>query len=56
MNMEKHYTKDDILEAYLNYIGLASNSVSGVQAASDYYFGKDVSELTIAEAACMRRF
>lgn len=53
MNMEKHYTKDDILEAYLNYIGLASNSVSGVQAASDYYFGKDVSELTIAEAACI---
>lgn len=52
MNLERHYTKDQILEAYLNYLGLG-NGVSGVQAASKYYFDKDVSELTINEAAAL---
>ncbi len=52
INMEKVYSKDDILEAYLNTIGLANNT-NGVQAAANLYFGKDVSELTIAESACI---
>ncbi|MCM1106004.1 MAG: PBP1A family penicillin-binding protein [Blautia sp.] len=39
-----------ILENYLNSINLGSNTL-GVQAASQRYFGKDVSELTLSEAA-----
>lgn len=42
--------KDWILENYLNSINLGSNTL-GVQAASQRYFGKDVSELTLSECA-----
>lgn len=52
MNLEKYNTKDDILEAYLNYIGFGGR-VYGVQAASYKYFGKDVKDLTIAEGASL---
>ena len=52
MNMERHYSKEQILEAYLNCIGLHYNNV-GVQAGAKYYFGKDVSELTLAECASL---
>ena len=48
--LEKQYTKDEILEAYLNTLRLSHNW-AGVQAGANNYFGKDVSELTIAEAA-----
>lgn len=50
LNLEKHYEKDEILEAYLNTIYLSHNCY-GVQTACETYFGKDVSELNIAEAA-----
>ena len=50
--LEKYETKSAILEAYLNYIGFGG-STAGIQAASLKYFGKDVSELTIAEGACL---
>lgn len=53
IQLEKEYKKDEILEAYLNYIGLNNGNICGVQAASKYYFNKDVSELTIAQAAVM---
>lgn len=52
MNLERYYTKDDIFEAYLNYIGFGGNCY-GIQAASNKYFNKDASQLTIAEAACL---
>ncbi len=52
VQLEKHYTKDDILETYLNLVPL-NNNIYGVQAASNYYFNKDVSELSLAEAACI---
>ncbi len=52
MNMERKYSKPQILEAYLNYIGLHFNTV-GVQAGANLYFGKDVSELSIAECASL---
>ncbi|MBQ2282752.1 MAG: PBP1A family penicillin-binding protein [Agathobacter sp.] len=42
--------KDWILENYLNTINLGANTL-GVQAASNKYFGKDVSELTLSESA-----
>lgn len=50
--LEKDYTKDEILEMYLNTIYLG-NMCYGVQTAADMYFGKDVSELTLAECACL---
>lgn len=50
LNLEKNYEKEDILEAYLNTIYLSHNCY-GVKTASETYFGKDVSELNIAEAA-----
>lgn len=50
LNMEKHYEKEDILEAYLNTIYLSHNCY-GVQTAAETYFGKDISELNIAECA-----
>ena len=50
--VEDHYSKDDILELYLNVIFLG-NGCYGVQSASNFYFGKDVSELTLAECASL---
>ena len=50
INLEKNYSKEQILEAYLNTVYYANNSY-GVQAAANTYFGKDVSDLTVAEAA-----
>lgn len=50
--LEKDYSKDEILEMYLNTIYLG-NQCYGVQTASRMYFHKDVSELDLAEAACL---
>ena len=47
---EEGKDKDWILENYLNTINLGSNTL-GVQSASEKYFGKDVSELTLSESA-----
>lgn len=55
INVEKNYVKEDILQSYLNVIWLGTSTVDiyGVQAAANFYFGKDVSELDLAEAACL---
>ena len=50
MKVEKNYSKEQILEVYLNTISLGNNT-AGVQAAANLYYGKDVSELTTAECA-----
>lgn len=52
LNLEKHYSKDTILEAYLNTIYLDAGCY-GVESASEYYFGKEVNELNLAESACI---
>ncbi|MDO4260558.1 MAG: transglycosylase domain-containing protein [Eubacteriales bacterium] len=52
IQLEKIMSKDEILESYLNTINLGQNSL-GVQAASNRYFGKSVSELDISEAAVL---
>ena len=52
LNLEQHYSKDAILEAYLNTLYLG-NGCYGVQTASETYFGKDVSELNLAECATL---
>jgi penicillin-binding protein 1A len=50
--MERHYTKDQILEAYLNQVDLG-HGWFGVEAASRHYFGKSASRLSLAEAATL---
>ena len=50
--LEKNYTKEQILEYYVNIPGLGSNSF-GVAEASETYFGKDVSDLNLSEAALL---
>lgn len=52
IQLEQIMDKDEILESYLNTINLGQNSL-GVQAASNRYFGKTVSELTISEASVL---
>lgn len=49
---EKRYSKDKIMEFYCNTI-FYSNNCYGVGAASRYYFGKNASDLTPAEAAVL---
>ena len=56
MKFEKNYTKDNILEAYLNEIyfsDVEGYHMYGVEAASIGYFGKSATELSIAEAAVL---
>ena len=48
--IERRYSKDDILERYLNRIYLGEGAW-GVQRAAQIYFGKDVSELSLSESA-----
>ena len=50
LNLEKEYTKDEILEAYLNVVNFG-NGYYGVQAAAQGYFGKDIWDCSIAECA-----
>ena len=48
--VEKEYSKEEIIELYVNNYNLGSN-IYGVGEASKYYFGKSVSELTLPEAS-----
>lgn len=52
VKLERHYTKDQILEQYLNMIYYGEGAW-GIQNAARIYFGKDVGELDIAEAALL---
>ncbi len=50
--LERKYTKDEILEAYLNSIPLGGR-VYGVKTAAKDYFGKEMSQLTLKEMVCI---
>lgn len=50
--LEAHYTKDEILEGYLNTINYG-HGMYGISNASKYYFGKDSKDLTLAEASIL---
>ena len=52
LELEKKYDKQEIMEWYLNAVYFGE-SCYGVQAAAHTYFGKDVSELSLAECACI---
>jgi len=50
--LEKKFSKDEILQMYLNEIPYGSNAY-GVEAASQKYFGKDVKNVSLPEAAIL---
>ena len=50
MEIERYYTKDEILERYLNLIYFGSGAY-GIEAAAHTYFGTDVGRLSLAQAA-----
>jgi penicillin-binding protein 1A len=52
IEIERYYTKDEILERYLNIIYFGSGAY-GIQAAAHTYFGTDVGRLTIGQAAML---
>ncbi len=52
MQLEKRYTKDEIITMYLNRIPYGSN-IYGIETASNIFFGKPAKDLTLAEAAIL---
>ena len=52
ISLEKIYTKEEILERYLN-IAAFGRSVYGIEAAANYYFGKTAAKLNYLEAATL---
>ena len=50
--MDKRFSKEQVLEAYLNTISL-SGTLAGVESAANYYFGKTTADLTAAESAAI---
>ncbi len=52
LEIERYYTKDEILERYLNLIYFGSGAY-GIEAAAHTYFGTDVRHLTVGQAALL---
>ena len=52
IEIEAHYSKDEILEGYLNTINYG-HGMYGIENASQFYFGKSAKDLTLAEAAML---
>lgn len=54
LELENTISKDSIFELYINKINFGgSRNIRGVQKASEYFFGKDVTELTLSESALL---
>lgn len=52
VELERHYTKEEILTLYLNYFDFLHNAV-GVKTAANVYFGKSPKDLSITESATL---
>lgn len=52
VNLERTYTKDEIIALYLNYFDFLHNAV-GIKTAANTYFGKEPCDLTVNEAATL---
>ena len=52
LNIEREYSKDDIIEAYLNVVNFGNNC-QGVESAAQLYFDKPIGECTVAECAAI---
>ena len=52
INIEKEYSKDDIIEAYLNVVNFGNNA-QGVETAAELYFDKSIDQCSICECAAI---
>ena len=52
LKLEREYSKEQILTFYINKVYMSDNNY-GMSTASDYYYGKEISELTLPEAAML---
>lgn len=52
IGLEKNYTKNQVMLAYLNIAGFGGNTY-GIQSAAKEYYGKPASDVTLAEAASL---
>ena len=52
VQLERNYTKDEIISMYLNYFDFLHNAV-GIKTAASTYFGKEPKDLTVNEAAVL---
>lgn len=52
LNVETHYSKEEILEGYLNTINYG-HGMYGIENASQFYFNKSAADLTLAEASIL---
>ena len=52
MELEKNLSKEEILELYINKLNYGANG-RGVQNAAEYYFDKDINDLTLSESAVL---
>ncbi len=52
LRLEREYTKDQIMEFYVNSCYYGSNCY-GIEGAAEYYFGKSAKDLTLSEAAML---
>jgi len=52
LELSTRYSREDIMEAYLNLIHFG-NGTNGIQAAANFYFGLDAHELTVAQSAAL---
>ena len=52
LNVETHYSKEQILEGYLNTINYG-HGMYGIENAADYYFNKSAKDLSLAEATLL---
>src|SRR5436190_2176114 len=52
LQIERYYTKNQIMELYANHIFLGANAY-GVEAGAETYFGKQAKDLTLEEAALL---
>src|SRR5207247_2569276 len=52
LQIERYYTKNQIMELYANHIFLGANAY-GVEAGAETYFGKNAKDLTLDEAALL---
>src|SRR5499427_56443 len=52
LQIERYYTKNQIMELYANHVFLGANAY-GVEAGAETYFGKQAKDLTIGEAALL---
>ena len=52
LDLSTRYSREDVLEAYLNLIPLG-NGTNGIQAAANFYFGVDAIDLTLAQSAAL---